>query len=440
MSRSRMPTSACWSEPAPHQGMERADLLTANGAIFTVQGKAIAENAKEDVKVLVVGNPCNTNAYIAAAAAKKVGRTNPNNYHGMLRLDHNRALSQLAAKTGRASRPSRRWSSGATIRPRCTPTTATACPMGITSGPWSMTTLGTMTSSCPPSASAAPPSSKPAVSPPPLPPPTRPSTTSATGYSVPKTGSPWAYLPTVPMASPKNIVFGFPCECKGGSYKIIQGLEIRCLQPGKDQSDAEGTDRRSRSGQRHALTPAGAGPVQAAGNPRLFNTQNRASPAKPDEFSRPGGRSSKKRASGDLRRTASRQTIGEKHLTGLGGLFENNHGHGTKGHLGCLFLDQLPRQTGTAKLNHGRIGKRLDRRPRSPAVRSSIRLNGMTAVTTSPVPSIDSMRASLTPGNFAPVKTTCWISGSAAFCRAPRTPADNGKQDKKSARKGANGR
>ena len=83
------------------KGMERADLLTANGAIFTVQGKAIAENAKEDVKVLVVGNPCNTNAYIAAAAAKKVGRTNPNNYHGMLRLDHNRALSQLAAKTGR---------------------------------------------------------------------------------------------------------------------------------------------------------------------------------------------------------------------------------------------------------------------------------------------------------------------------------------------------
>ena len=52
------------------KGMERADLLTANGAIFTVQGKAIAENANENVKVLVVGNPCNTNAFIAAAAAK----------------------------------------------------------------------------------------------------------------------------------------------------------------------------------------------------------------------------------------------------------------------------------------------------------------------------------------------------------------------------------
>ena len=58
-----MPTSACWSAPVrAAKGMERADLLTANGAIFTVQGKAIAENAKEDVKVLVVGNPCNTNA------------------------------------------------------------------------------------------------------------------------------------------------------------------------------------------------------------------------------------------------------------------------------------------------------------------------------------------------------------------------------------------
>ncbi|MCL2021008.1 MAG: malate dehydrogenase [Betaproteobacteria bacterium] len=82
-------------------GMERADLLQANGAIFTEQGRAIAENAKENVRVLVVGNPCNTNAYIARAAAIKVGRTNPANYHGMLRLDHNRALSQLAQKSGR---------------------------------------------------------------------------------------------------------------------------------------------------------------------------------------------------------------------------------------------------------------------------------------------------------------------------------------------------
>ncbi|MBI4741200.1 MAG: malate dehydrogenase [Betaproteobacteria bacterium] len=83
------------------KGMERAELLSANGAIFTVQGKAIAENAKEDVKVLVVGNPANTNALIARSAAIKVGRTRPKNYSSMMRLDHNRARSQLAAKIGR---------------------------------------------------------------------------------------------------------------------------------------------------------------------------------------------------------------------------------------------------------------------------------------------------------------------------------------------------
>ncbi len=82
-------------------GMERKDLLTENAKIFTVQGAAIGQYADPSVKVLVVGNPCNTNALIARAAAVKVGRTDPRNYHAMLRLDHNRALSQLAAKTGR---------------------------------------------------------------------------------------------------------------------------------------------------------------------------------------------------------------------------------------------------------------------------------------------------------------------------------------------------
>lgn len=83
------------------KGMERKDLLEANGAIFTVQGEAIGQHAAPDVKVLVVGNPCNTNALIAMNAAKKFGRVNPRNFTAMLRLDHNRALSQLATKTGR---------------------------------------------------------------------------------------------------------------------------------------------------------------------------------------------------------------------------------------------------------------------------------------------------------------------------------------------------
>ena len=78
-------------------GMERADLLAANAQIFTAQGKALNAVASRNVKVLVVGNPANTNAYIAMKSAPDLPRKN---FTAMLRLDHNRALSQLAAKTG----------------------------------------------------------------------------------------------------------------------------------------------------------------------------------------------------------------------------------------------------------------------------------------------------------------------------------------------------
>ncbi|MFN3417429.1 MAG: malate dehydrogenase [Caldimonas sp.] len=79
-------------------GMERADLLAANAQIFTAQGKALNESASRNVKVLVVGNPANTNAYIAMKSAPDLPRRN---FTAMLRLDHNRALSQIAAKTGK---------------------------------------------------------------------------------------------------------------------------------------------------------------------------------------------------------------------------------------------------------------------------------------------------------------------------------------------------
>ncbi|PAT38493.1 malate dehydrogenase [Vandammella animalimorsus] len=78
-------------------GMERADLLAANAQIFTAQGKALNKVASRDVKVLVVGNPANTNAYIAMKSAPDLPREN---FTAMLRLDHNRAASQIAAKTG----------------------------------------------------------------------------------------------------------------------------------------------------------------------------------------------------------------------------------------------------------------------------------------------------------------------------------------------------
>lgn len=78
-------------------GMERADLLKANAAIFSVQGKALNDHANPNVKVLVVGNPANTNALITLKNAPKL---NPRNITAMMRLDHNRSLSQIAEKTG----------------------------------------------------------------------------------------------------------------------------------------------------------------------------------------------------------------------------------------------------------------------------------------------------------------------------------------------------
>ena len=80
-------------------GMERAELLAVNAEIFTAQGKALDKVASRNVKVLVVGNPANTNAYIAMKSAPSLPRKN---FTAMLRLDHNRALSQIAAKTGKA--------------------------------------------------------------------------------------------------------------------------------------------------------------------------------------------------------------------------------------------------------------------------------------------------------------------------------------------------
>lgn len=78
-------------------GMERKDLLEANAAIFSVQGKAINDNASKNIKVLVVGNPANTNALITQRNAPDI---DPRNFTAMMRLDHNRAKTQIAQKTG----------------------------------------------------------------------------------------------------------------------------------------------------------------------------------------------------------------------------------------------------------------------------------------------------------------------------------------------------
>ena len=207
-------------------GMERAELLTANGAIFTVQGKSIAENAKENVKVLVVGNPANTNAYIARSAAMKVGRTNPANYHGMLRLDHNRALSQVAVKSNRPVSSLSKMVVWGNHSPTmyadyrfCT-SNGDSVKALINDDAWNTNTfLPTVAkrgaaiidarglSSAASAANAAINHVRDWVL----------GSDDWVTMGVPSDGS---------YGIPEGIVFGFPCECKNGDYKIIQGLEI----------------------------------------------------------------------------------------------------------------------------------------------------------------------------------------------------------------------
>ena len=105
------------------KGMERADLLEANGGIFKPQGEAINAGAADDVKILVVGNPANTNALIAQSNAPDVPRER---FNAMTRLDHNRAIAQLAKKTGAAVVGHHQHGRcGATTHPRCSPTCST---------------------------------------------------------------------------------------------------------------------------------------------------------------------------------------------------------------------------------------------------------------------------------------------------------------------------
>ena len=207
-------------------GMERADLLAANGAIFTLQGKSIAENAKEDVKVLVVGNPANTNAYIARSAAMKVGRTNPANYHAMLRLDYNRAKSQLAAKTNRPVDSFKNLVVWGNHSPtmyadyRHSTSNGDSVKHLINDEPWNnnvfLPTVGKRgaaiidargSSSAASAANAAIDHVRDWVL----------GSQDWVTMGVPSDGS---------YGIPEGIVFGFPCECKGGSYTIIQGIEI----------------------------------------------------------------------------------------------------------------------------------------------------------------------------------------------------------------------
>ena len=167
-------------------GMERADLLEANGGIFKPQGEAINAGAADDVKILVVGNPANTNALIAASAAPDVPRER---FTAMMRLDHNRAIAQLANKLGRSVSEVTRmtvWGnhSAEVIDARGASSAASAANAAIEHvHDW---VLGTPEDDW-------------------------------VSMGIPSDGS---------YGVPEDIIAGFPVTCSGGEYSIVQGLDI----------------------------------------------------------------------------------------------------------------------------------------------------------------------------------------------------------------------
>lgn len=216
------------------KGMERADLLQANAQIFTAQGKALNAAASRDVKVLVVGNPANTNAYIAMKSAPDLPAAN---FTAMLRLDHNRALSQLAAKTGKPVKDFRRMAVWGNHSPTMYADYRFATVGGasvkdmIGDQEWNANTFlptvgkrGAAIIEARGLSSAA----------------------SAANAAIEHmrdwalgTGGEWVTM-GVPSQGwygiPNEVVFGFPVTCEGGEYKVVEGLEMDAFSQEKIQA------------------------------------------------------------------------------------------------------------------------------------------------------------------------------------------------------------
>ncbi len=205
-------------------GMERADLLAANAQIFTAQGRALDASASRDVKVLVVGNPANTNAYIAMKSAPSLPRKN---FTAMLRLDHNRALSQIAAKTGKPVSSIKKLAVSGNHSPtmyadyRFATIDGASVKDMINDQVWNAETFLPTVGKRGAAIIAAR-----GVS----------SAASAANAAIDHmhdwalgTGDEWV---TMGVASngeygiPKDVMFGYPVTCAGGQYKIIEGLPI----------------------------------------------------------------------------------------------------------------------------------------------------------------------------------------------------------------------
>lgn len=239
------------------EGMERKDLLEANGGIFGPQGKALNAHAKRDVKVLVVGNPANTNALIALENAPDL---DPKCFTAMVRLDHNRAMSQLAEKTGAHSTDVKNmiiWGNhSSTQYPDIHHATVKGvAAMDQVDQAWFESTFipdvqqrGSAIIKARGASSAA----------------------SAASSAVDHMRN-WAQgTPEgewVSMAVPSDgsygieegIIFGYPVTCKNGSYEIVQGLEISAFS----QSRLDETDKELR-GERTTVEGLFAGKAAAA--------------------------------------------------------------------------------------------------------------------------------------------------------------------------------
>ena len=221
-------------------GMERKDLLAANGAIFGPQGKALNDHASRNVKVLVVGNPANTNALIAQAAAPDL---NPRNFTAMTRLDHNRALSQLAEKTGTHSTDIAKmtiWGnhsstqypdiSHATVKGKAAKDLVedswykdTFIPVVQQRGAAIIKARGA--SSAASAASAA--------------------IDHMRTWALGTDGDDWVSMGVPSDGSygiAPGIIYSYPCRCKNGDYEIVQGLDIDAFS--REKMDA--TDRELR--------------------------------------------------------------------------------------------------------------------------------------------------------------------------------------------------
>lgn len=220
-------------------GMERKDLLEANAAIFSVQGKALNDHASRDVKVLVVGNPANTNALIARENAPDL---DPRQFTAMTRLDHNRALAQLAEKTNSSVNEIQNmviWGNhSSTQYPDLHKATVKGqAALGLVDQSWYADTFiptvqqrGAAIIKARGASSAA----------------------SAASAAVDHirdwalgSGGEWVSMAVASDGSygiPEGVVYSYPCVCEGGQYSIVQGLDINDFS--RERMEATNTELR----------------------------------------------------------------------------------------------------------------------------------------------------------------------------------------------------